>query len=174
MEISNKIARLEKEIEISGNNGKHAAHIAAIETLLDYLLKNGLLQKSIYYGEELERLYIEANQQEKLGNILNLLGKMYSFIPEMDKSREYLLSALKISRETGDKKCESYSLTNLGLVQRKTDKLDESLDSYFRAKEIMELVLKNPEEKKDHKLISNYLQVLDQIGVLYNSSFADA
>jgi transcriptional regulator with PAS, ATPase and Fis domain len=135
---------------------------------LQYYLKNGLLKKSVFYAEKLQVLQEKAGHIQQLCSTLNILGKLYTTLPEMDKAIERLNKALSLSRQAGDRKMESYSLTNLGLLLRKMDNLDESLESYFLAKEIMEELILSREDTADKRFQSNYLQVLDQIGVLYN------
>lgn len=168
MEIDEKIAQLESELSEIRKNGNSQGCIEAIERIMEYCRANDLLQKAIYYGEELKELYKGVEYQDQLCNLLNLLGKCYSLVPDPEKAKEYLHSALQLSRSTGNRKCESYILTNLGLVQRRLDNLDESLESYLRAKEIMEEFLEDPNEEKDFRFQSDYLQVLDQMGVLYS------
>jgi len=58
--------------------------------------------------------------------------------PDFNRVLEYIQTALELSRELYDLKEQSYNLMNLASIQRRMGNVDESLESLFKAKEIME------------------------------------
>lgn len=168
MHIDKQIIKLEKELENYKKNCFDQEYLQMVERILDYYKDNGFLKKTIFYAELLKEQHKEAERYDKLSGILNMLGKCYSQLSETDKAMDYLDEALEISRETGNREIESMCLTNIALLQRKMNKLDDCLESYFKAREIMEDILQDPDQQNNKNLLADYLQVLDQIGVIYN------
>jgi len=138
MANNDQIEQLKNKLEVFRLNGNEEELVTILESILMSHIQAGEILKTIPYGEELVTIFRKSGKKKKLAQILDFLGRVYIMKPDFNRVLEYIQTALELSRELYDLKEQSYNLMNLASIQRRMGNVDESLESLFKAKEIME------------------------------------
>ena len=138
MANNDQIEQLKNKLEVFRLSGNEEELVTILESILMSHIQAGEILKTIPYGEELVTIFRKSGKKKKLAQILDFLGRVYIMKPDFNRVLEYIQTALELSRELYDLKEQSYNLMNLASIQRRMGNVDESLESLFKAKEIME------------------------------------
>jgi len=135
--------------------------------LADLLLKKACVhydiscyRQAISEAEKCRAIYEKIGKRKDLAQVLNVIGLAYSRLTDDERALEFHAEALKMFRESGEKKGEAAALSNIGLICLGSD--------YPRALKCFEDALEIHKEVRDRvgeaKTCSNIGIIYSQLG----------
>ncbi|MDP8221416.1 MAG: sigma 54-interacting transcriptional regulator [Candidatus Stygibacter frigidus] len=166
--VSNEeLTRLTNELHSVRNSGDRDELIQALGNMISAYSRSNKIFEAIPFALELNSLLQEKGDSLQLAKNYDFLGRIYTYVPDYEKSEHYTRLALKIYQDNNKNDGQFYCYHSLGMVYRRKGNFSQSLEFLFKAKEFMELHLKDTDNQRDSYFLGRISGLLEQIGMIY-------
>jgi two-component system, NtrC family, response regulator AtoC len=167
--VSNEeLTRLRNELDSVRNSGSRDELIKAISNVISAYSRSDKIFEAIPFAHELNTFLQEKGDSLQLAKNHDFLGRIYTYVPDFEKSEHHTRLALKIYQENKKSDGQFYCYQSLGMIYRRKGNFDQSLEFLFKAKEFMELYLKETNQQAEPYFLRRIPGLFEQIGMIYS------
>ncbi len=158
-----------KQIVAASKTFKYEAGIGKAELLYSaYHWFHGDIEKSLESNQAAQHIFRKFEDDLHLSISERLLGMIYGELGDYDKCLELYYSALRLQESVNDKKQIATTLNNIASAQMKMGALEQGVQSYQRALEILEAVQTN-----EPQIVNAKAMICTNLGLAYSSNNPD-